>query len=176
MGLEIEAKMRVEDLKEIERRLKSAGAKPIVTRIEDNIFFDYPDGALRGADKGLRIRANRNLKTGRVEQVVTFKGPRRPGKLKSRPEFEFTVDNPKAAIAAFKGLGLVISVRFKKHRSSWMLGGCRVELDELKGIGHFVEIEGPGAEKIMRVRKLLGLDQHDLIRESYAAMVAASRK
>jgi len=173
MALEIEAKMRVADLAEIARRLKAAGAKPIGERIENNIFFDTPDGSLRRADKGLRLRANHDVKTGRTEQVVTFKGPTRRGKLKIRPEMEFTVDAPRAAVAAFKGIGLVVSVQFKKRRNSWRLKGCRVELDELPRIGRFVEIEGPSEAMVYRVRKLLDLAGHELIRESYAAMVAS---
>src|ERR1700722_7111130 len=102
MGLEIEAKMQVTDLAVVRARLKSAGAKFVGKRQETNIFFDTPDANLRASDKGLRLRGNRGLKTGHTEYVVTFKGPRRPGKLKSRPEIEFTVDDPDALTEVFR--------------------------------------------------------------------------
>jgi len=173
MSLEIEAKMRVSDLAAMRRRLKAAGAKFAGGLSEINTFFDTPDGDLRRADKGLRLRANRDVKTGRTEQVVTFKGPRRAGPLKSRPEFEFTVDHPAAVVETFKNLGLVVSISFKKRRQSWKLGRCKVELDRLPRLGTFIEIEGPRAQAVLRVRRLLGLADAPMIRESYAAMMAA---
>jgi predicted adenylyl cyclase CyaB len=175
MPLEIEAKMSVPDFAAPLRRLKSAGAKPIGERMETNIFFDTPDASLRRADKGLRLRTHRDVSTGRVEHVVTFKGPRRPGPLKSRPEFEFTVTDPAAVRQMFKGLGLEISIIFKKRRQSWKLKGCRVELDTLPALGRFIEIEGPRPQSIMIVRRILGMEKSPMIRESYAALIAARR-
>ena len=58
MAMEIEAKMKVDDLESIRLRLEAAGAVPDGQVMETNTFFDTPNGGLRDADKGLRLRAN----------------------------------------------------------------------------------------------------------------------
>jgi adenylate cyclase, class 2 len=169
---EIEAKMKVPDFDAIRRHLKSAGAKPSGDRMETNIFFDTPSASLRRADKGLRLRTHRDMKTGRREYVVTFKGPRQPGKLKVRQEIEFKVSDPAPVTAAFAALGFEISISFQKHRRTWTLDKCEIALDDLPCLGTFVEIEGPTAAAVMRVRKLLYLNKEPLISDSYASMMS----
>ena len=175
MGIEIEAKMKVADLEEVRRRLESLGATPAGEHFEINTFFDTPDNALRVADKGLRIRANRDAATGKTEQIVTFKGPRQAGELKTRKEIEFTVDDPEAATQFFAELGLGVSIRFEKRRRSWRFMNCKVELDELPKLGTFVEIEGPSHDAVMAARKALGLDTTAMISDSYASMITAKQ-
>jgi predicted adenylyl cyclase CyaB len=172
MGLEIEAKMRLKDFAPLLRRLKNSRAKAAGEVLETNIFFDTPDNALRSAGMGLRLRANRNIRTGNTRHVVTFKGPRRRGSLKTRPEFEFSIDNPSALIHVLNQLGYAVRLTFQKRRRTFSLRGCKVELDELPHLGEFVEIEGPGVRRVMAVRKRLGLSDHPLIKASYASMLA----
>jgi adenylate cyclase class 2 len=172
MATETEAKMRFDDLDAVARRLKAAGAKAAGQRDEVNVFFDTPNSSLRKAGKGLRLRTHTDRKTGRVEYVVTFKGPRRAGKLKIRTEIEFTVDNPDSLKLVFAELGFRPMLTFKKWRRSWAFMGCKVELDQLPRIGKFVEIEGPTVQKVMAARKMLKMEQEPLITESYASMTA----
>jgi adenylate cyclase class 2 len=169
---EIEAKMKVPDFDAVRRRLKSAGAKPSGDRQETNVFFDTAKSSLRRADKGLRLRTHRDMKTGRCEFVVTFKGPRQPGKLKVRQEIEFNVSDPAPVTAAFVALGFEISISFQKRRRTWTLDKCEIALDELPFLGTFVEIEGPTAAAVMHVRKLLDLNKEPLISDSYASMMS----
>jgi adenylate cyclase class 2 len=169
---EIEAKMKVDDLDVIRRRLKSARAKTAGDRLETNIFFDTPKDSLRRTDKGLRLRTHRDMKTGKTEFVVTYKGPRQKGKLKIRQEIEFKVDDPAATTAALAALGFQISISFQKRRTMFRLQKCEVALDDLPCLGTFVEIEGPTSAAVMRVRKLLQLNKEALISDSYASMMS----
>jgi adenylate cyclase, class 2 len=175
MGIEIEAKMKVADLEAVRQRLETLGAKPAGEHFEINTFFDTPANALRAADKGFRIRANRDASSGKTEHIVTFKGPRQAGELKSREEIEFTVDDSDAAIQVFAELGYRVSIRFEKRRRSWRFMDCKVELDELPDLGAFVEIEGPSHDAVIAARKVLGLAGESLISDSYASMIARKR-
>jgi len=172
MAVEIEAKMKLDDLDAIRRRLESLGASPAGEHLETNTFFDTADTSLRKADKGLRLRANKDVKTGETEYIVTFKGPRQPGELKTRQEIEFSVDDPTAATQAFIELGFRVSIRFQKRRRSWRFMQCKVELDELPRLGGFVEIEGPSADAVMAARKALDLANEPLVSDSYASLLA----
>ena len=175
MALEIEAKMRVDDFAAVRDALGRAGAHRVGEVVEENIFFDTPDHALRAGGNGLRLRRNRDTSTGRDTYVITFKGPVAAGELKVREEIEVTVDARQQAIDLLDRLGYRMQLSFEKHRETWKLGGCKVELDELPQIGRFVEIEGPDEATVNRVRQSLGLGSHPLIKDSYASIVAKRR-
>src|SRR5688572_16129526 len=130
MPVEIEAKMSVPDLSLVRARLKDLGAEPAGQNLETNTFFDTEDRSLLAADEGLRLRHNQNKESGADEHIITYKGPRQHGKLKSRDEVELTVANSQDASELLERLGFVRMLSFEKRRESWKLGGCKVELDE----------------------------------------------
>jgi adenylate cyclase, class 2 len=171
MPVEIEAKMKVDDLSAVREKLKAAGAKLIGDFLERNLFFDTDDRSLLAADQGLRIRRAVDTATKTGVNTITFKGPRQHGQLKSREETEVTVGDFDTAATLLENLGYLRVLSFEKHRQSWSFGGCRVELDELPHLGLFVEIEGPKDETVLKVRETLQLTDRPLVRASYVAML-----
>jgi adenylate cyclase class 2 len=171
MPVEIEAKMKVDDLSVVRERLRAAGARAAGVVLETNTFYDTDDRSLLAADKGLRLRQSRDAGTGASEFVITYKGPRMHGPLKSRDELEVRVDDGPAGGALLEALGYHTVLAFEKRRETWELGGCKVELDELPHLGVFVEIEGPGEDAVMKVRDTLKLGDRPLVRASYIAML-----
>ena len=173
MPVEIEAKMSVPDLDVVRRRLRDLGAEPAGKTLETNTFFDTEDRSLLAADEGLRLR--RNLRTegdaATDEHIITYKGPRQHGLLKSRDEVEVTVGNAEDATHLLERLGFVRMLSFEKRRESWKLGGCKVELDELPYLGSFVEVEGPGDQPVLAVREQLGLADRPIVKSSYIALL-----
>jgi adenylate cyclase class IV len=83
MARETEIKLKVEDLKGFERKLKKLGAKTVGAsdgRVHEfNTIFDTPDGGLAKHGQLLRIRtetAAGKSKAGRAKRIVlTFKQP-----------------------------------------------------------------------------------------------------
>jgi adenylate cyclase, class 2 len=172
MPLEIEAKIRVSDHVPIRQRLVEAAAGHLHRHNEINTFLDTPDHRLQSQDSGLRVRRAEDIDTGVVTAVITHKGPRRAGLMKTRPETEVKVASYDGAVALLQQLGYVMTLSFEKRRESWSLGGCEVELDELPQLGRFVEIEGPDEARIAAVQRQLGLENEPLIQTGYATMVA----
>jgi adenylate cyclase class 2 len=171
MAVEIEAKMKVPDLSVVRDRLTAAGAVLVGKFLERNTFFDTDDRSLLAADEGLRIRSNLDTATAKKTIIMTFKGPRQHGQLKSREERETTVGSETEAAAILEHLKLRKVLSFEKRRESWSLGACRVELDEVPYLGTFVEIEGPRDEAVLKVRDQLQLADRPIIRASYIAML-----
>jgi adenylate cyclase class 2 len=171
MPIEIEAKMKVPDHAGLRSALKESGASKSGEFLETNTFFDTEDRSLLAADRGLRIRQNRNVGTGTEQFILTTKGPRLHGQLKSREETEVTVGDMKQMAAILEQLGFRVVLSFEKKRESWTLGGCHVELDEVPHLGTYVEIEGPGEEKVMKVREQLHLSDRPLVKASYIALL-----
>ena len=75
------------------RRIEAACARRVPFEMP-RVDFDAANRALLRDDRGLRLRTNRNVETGEVEHVVTYKGPRQPGAMKSREELEVKVSEP----------------------------------------------------------------------------------
>jgi adenylate cyclase class 2 len=171
MAVEIEAKMKVDDLAPVRARLEAAGAKMVGDFREQNIFFDTEDRSLLAADQGLRLRVSINAATKNQIVTITFKGPRQHGQLKSRDETETTVGSFPDAAALLECLGYTRILSFEKRRQSWAHGGCKIELDELPHLGAFVEIEGPRDEVVLSVRQELQLADRPLVKASYSAML-----
>ena len=171
MPIEIEAKMRVKDLAPVRAKLKSVNATPKSNVIETNTFFDTEDRSLLAADQGLRLRVNRPADGSDATFVITFKGPRIHGQLKSRDETELVVQSDRDAINLLQCLGFSRIRSFEKRRESWSFMECSIELDELPHLGSFVEIEGPSDEVVLNVRKLLDLGNEPIVRASYIALL-----
>jgi adenylate cyclase class 2 len=176
MPVEIEAKMKVADHAAIRQRLRDSGAKHESTVLETNIFFDTPDRSLMSSDKGLRLRHTQDASTHEEKSKFTFKGPRLRGQLKSRPEFEMDVSDPRDAQAFLEALGFAKMASFQKRRESWLLENCRVELDEVPHLGMFVEIEGPSEEAVLSVREKLHLRDQPVIHTSYISLLLSYLK
>ena len=171
MPVEIEAKMKVSDLTLIKQRLVACGATLIGEFLERNTFFDTEDRSLLAADEGLRLRQNQDLNTGKTVCIMTFKGPRQHGQLKSREETETTVGSYTDAAGLIERIGFTKVLSFEKRRDSWSINGCEVELDNVPRLGTFVEIEGPKEEAVLKVRDMLQLNDRPLVRASYIAML-----
>lgn len=171
MPIEIEAKMRLADPADARKRLAKLGARQGSTVHETNRFFDTRDGALRAADRGLRLRVARDLDTDGQSATLTYKGPREAGQLKQREEIELPVDAPTAAAELLQRLGFTQIFSFEKRRQSWQLDDCHVLLDHLPYLGDYMEIEGPSPQAVEAVRRKLGMQDVPLIHSHYVALL-----
>ena len=171
MAVEIEAKMKLDNRAQLISRLQEIGSKPIAQIEELNTYFDTPNGDLKAADEGLRIRTEK-FSDGQVKTILTHKGPRAHGRLKSRTENEAEVTNAAHTTDLLKALGYTPVLTFEKKRERWEVDGCRVEIDQLPHLGDYIEIEGPNDDVVMSVRKKLNLGDQPLLKASYIAMLS----
>lgn len=178
MPTEIEAKFRLEDVVAFRARLEQAGTPVGPPVLETNRIFDTPDGRLRAAGCGLRVREVRSLAgdSGQIDSrpaLLTFKGPVEAGQFKVREELETPVHDAAALIAILGRLGFREVVLFEKRRETWRVPPCTVLVDELPRLGWFAEIEGPDETAVAQVRTRLGLAAAPLVRETYVALAGS---
>ena len=171
MPMEIEAKFRVASHDGVRERLRGMNAECCGVVIETNVILDRADGSLRKAGCGLRVRSTQVADGSPGVATLTFKGPRKPGPLKSREELEVTVGDGAMGERIMAACGFVTILSYEKRRESWIVGDCRVELDEPPHLGLFVEIEGPGEAAIAKVQTALGLGGEAHVRDSYVHML-----
>ena len=170
MCTEIEAKLKVDSLQEVERKLAELGAEFSEEQLQTDYYFDDANGTLKEGDRCLRLR--REL-AGKDERIfLTYKGAKKKDNFKKRQEIEIEVKDIDSAANLLSALGYEKALVFEKRRRVWRFGGCEVALDELPLLGSFVEIEGSDDEKIVSVQRDLGLADLQHIPRSYASLMA----
>ena len=135
---EIEIKLRMDSAVAARRLLRRLGFSIVKPRVfEINTIFDTAAGALRNGGKLLRLR-----QAGQ-RQILTFKGPPRSRRYKSREELESELSDAASMRRILERLGYAPVFRYEKYRTEYAgpdPAGA-VMLDETP-IGAFLEVEG----------------------------------
>ncbi|UCF17004.1 MAG: class IV adenylate cyclase [Phycisphaerales bacterium] len=169
MSVEIEAKLKVDSLAEVEQKLPELGAEFVAEQLQTDIFLDDGEDTLIANDRCLRIRRQ---VIGQSERCfLCYKGGRQESEFKKRQEIETEIKDFRSMLKLLSALGYEEKLDVEKKRRLWRLGGCEVALDELPLLGNFVEIEGPDVKRIADVQASLGLVALPAIAESYAQMI-----
>ncbi len=171
MSVEIEAKLKVDSLEAVAEKLSELGAEFVEEQHQSDFYFDDAQRTMTACDKCLRIR--KESAGDSVRQFLTFKGPRQKSELKKRQETNIEITDADSARKLLAALGYEHVLTVEKKRRLWHLGRCDVCLDELPGLGSFVEIEGAGESEIANIQKKLGLESLPHIPQSYASLLSA---
>ncbi len=169
---ETETKLKVDSHHAVRAALESLGAAPGSTFLQTDTYYDSEGRRLLKAGCGFRLRTFEWLDgPGRPEHrqpLLTFKGPVDPdSRIKKRREIQTHCESGEAMADILKALDVQPVMVIQKRRTSWAVGGCHVELDELPNLGTFVEIEGPGESAIEELAAKLGLGDATHIQKSY---------
>jgi adenylate cyclase class 2 len=170
MKFEVEQKFRVDGHASLAAALGAMGAEPAALLEQSDAYLSHPSRDFAATNEALRLRSvgERNL--------ITYKGPKRPGPTKTREELEIAYEDGPERLAAMKRLFEALGFRpvctIRKRRSAYELsyGGLAIEvaLDEVEGLGAFAEIEAiadgdadlPAAQAaVQALARQLGLTQ-----------------
>lgn len=160
VGIEHEAKFRLDDCLEIAARLENLARLRTPWHFESNTVYDRGE-ELAATGRLLRLRRA-------LTSTLTFKEPLpgpKTGGVKSRVERETRVEDHLAMDAILRGLGYAPQLRYEKFRAVWELPRGLVCLDILP-FGHFLEIEAR-PEDIPDMAMNLGLSPAAAMDESY---------
>jgi adenylate cyclase, class 2 len=182
--LEVEAKFPVAEFATVEQRLRAGGARLIADRTDADCYYTVPGRDLKRTGEVFRLR-----RTGE-RSCLTYKGPRRPGPTKTRPEVEVPLapgDQPAEdlhRVLTQLGFGTVAIVQKNRRIYKWQRNGFALEacLDELAGVGRFVELEvladeadaTAAQEELLRAAAELGLDGQE--KRSYLELYLESQR
>ena len=147
---EIEVKILGIDIEEIRTKLKELGATKVFEGEMIDINYDYPDKRIANSKQLLRIRTK-----GEVTELC-FKGKNNSEKFKTQEETEVTVNNFQDTCIIFEKIGLIKTIRSKKHREAYQKGSIHYEIDTYQEIPTYLEIEAPTEEQVVSAVKELG--------------------
>lgn len=167
MPANIEIKARARDFEEIRSRVEKLSDTAVEVIQQEDIFFNVPQGRLK-----LRILAPNN------GQLIYYTRPDQEGPKRSDYHIAYSADpdNLKRVLELSYGIRGIV----KKTRYLYLVGQTRVHLDDVSGLGHFMELEvvmrdeqsdaeGQGiAEGLMAS---LGVERSDLLEGAYMDML-----
>jgi len=128
MATNIEIKARVDDFEALKARAESLSDQPLKIIPQEDTFFNTGNGRLK-----LRIQAPD------MGYLIYYERQDRGGPKRSDYHLAEThdPDNLKTALSSAYGIRGVV----KKTRYLYMVGQTRIHLDEVEGLGHFMELE-----------------------------------
>ena len=170
MYIEIEAKLKVESLEDVKRRLVELGAEFTNEKLQRDFYFDDTNRTLTKTDQCLRLR--REAVGNSSKFFLTYKSAKEKDQFKKRQEIDIEIEDFDSMEKMLTSLGYNRVLVVEKKRKTWRYRDCVVALDELPLLGEFVEIEGPDDEKISDVQNELALANLQHIVKSYADLVS----
>jgi adenylate cyclase class 2 len=138
MTLEIEVKAYANNLARVEERLKELGAVFIAAVCEKDTYFSHPNRDFAATDEALRIRVADK------QSFLTYKGRKIDAKSKTREEIEVALGDADSANLILMRLGFKPVAEVSKIRKRYKIGEFEICLDNVEGVGTFVEVETKG--------------------------------
>ncbi|KKQ52582.1 MAG: hypothetical protein US72_C0006G0023 [Microgenomates group bacterium GW2011_GWC1_38_12] len=157
---EIEVKFKIKNYNIVRDRVKASGAKFWGKFKQSDVFYDTKENKLKSEKSILRLRKS-NSKT-----FLTYKDDLVINKkFREAREIEIQIDSFKKTEIILKLLGLNRVFHFIKYRETWKQGNVEINLDKIKDLGNFLELEGPKLDidqiiKRLRLEKLKRITKH----------------
>lgn len=167
---EVERKYRVADLESLRSRIVLMGAQAFTLgNRETDIFLDQPDGRLMSNGQQQVIRLMEP--SGRVLWICKGPGPDNCVAM--------DLDGSEKALEMLAAIGFVRTGQLVKNRDIYFLDDFHITLDQLDGLGAFVEVAVmtddadsllQWADRVDAFSATIGLDAVQLEHRSYRAM------
>lgn len=174
---EVELRLAIADPTALHAALRQAGARPLGAGLVRTTSYDFPDRRLRAARQTVRVRDDWTGTTLTGKLPLSAAHDDDAGLAKAREEINLPLPAGAAETAHrfLLGIGLQETLRYEKERTSWLLGGARIDVDVLADGGAcYAEIEA-AAGAIAAVRTQLGLDAAPVETRSYFEIVRLAR-
>ena len=165
----VEIKARCENTERVEESLRSLGAGPAGTFDQIDTYFRVSAGRLKlrelSADEGYLVYYERE----------DARGP-------TRSDYEIAATTDPQGMREMLGKVLGVWVTVEKRRQIWLWENVRIHLDEVKGVGRFVELEAISEElsleeserRLQVLMRALEISEEQLVDVSYSDLVAAA--
>ena len=186
---EVDLKLRVSDLVLAEATLLKMGAESLNSEVQSDVYFNHPCRSFEETDEAVRIRS-RTIESGHVAASahplaeLTYKGPKVDSKTKTRVEYSVGVDDPVRMTEVLRSIGFREVATVVKNRRFLRIDETTISMDDVKGVGSFIEFEviATGKEEMVRARERLlslvrelGFSPEDSVRESYLELYLSGK-
>lgn len=170
--IEVEVKVKGKD--GVEEQIKALGGILLCTEEHYDVYFNHPLRDFKATDEALRLRRVNS------HTELTYKGPRIGSISKTREEFTVVVNDFNVCREILKRLLFIEVAEILKVRKTYRLNEFKVNLDDVKGLGKYLEVEAKAQsindipsveEKLKNILRKLGFHEGQLIRKSYLELI-----
>jgi predicted adenylyl cyclase CyaB len=166
----IEIKARLKNLSESRKvAMRLAGAQPHAQLRQVDTYFNVPDG---------RLKLREEEGDGAKNVLIYYHRPDQAGPKRS--EYDMVTINSPAALKRVLSDALGVRVAVSKQRTVFLRENVRIHLDEVDGLGAFLEFEAampdgvPDSSGQTQLNKLMqdfSINNEDLIEDSYCDLI-----
>lgn len=169
MPSNIEIKARVRHFEDMKSRAAKLSDVPVQVIPQEDTFFNTPQGRLK-----LRVLADH-------AELIYYTRPDQEGPKRS--DYHITRSNDPENLKRVLELACGIRGVVKKIRYLYLVGQTRVHLDDVQGLGRFMELEvvmaegqsdAEGQAIAEALMSALGVESGDLIEGAYMDMIQSS--
>ncbi len=179
---EVEVKLPIASIESIEETILQAGGVRLNSETQSDIYFDHPCRSFSVTDESIRLRHRTPLgdsslsDSGFAPIELTYKGPKIDKKTKTRIEYTADLSSIEPITAILKHTGFKNVATITKHRVFFDIDGITASIDDVDDVGQYIELEliadgkdsmNAARERILSLLKTMGLDENDLVQESY---------
>ena len=179
--VELKAALTAELMAALPERLAGLGFVPDEDVWERDLYFNAPHRDFRETDEALRLRT---VSGSRQETVITYKGAKTDRRSNTRLEYETALGEGKTARAILLALGFSPVLTVSKHRRTFRRGDVTACLDQVEGLGSFLELEhllqdesgrDSAVDELLALLGRLGVERQSLERRSYLELLLTAR-
>ena len=167
-------------MKLINVEIKARCGNPEIVRIALRNRHARCAGIDRQVDTYFRVPEGRlKLRQGRIENsLIAYRRPDQAGPKTSEVVLAAVANGDELRAVLERALGVLVSV--DKQREIYYVDNVKFHIDQVEGLGGFVEIEAcgnPGEEVKLRAQcgeymELFGIREEDLVEKSYSDLLA----
>ncbi len=177
--IEVETKLKIDCIEHIEERIKGLIGDYKGEKTEIDLYFDHPDTHIFDGGCALRVRDSDG------KYRLTYKGPKKDDETTSREEIEIGIESASKMIKILDELGFYELCEVKKLRKTYLLKDLIITLDNVDGLGEFIEVEGKAStdeefeekkDEIFKLLKKLGLSTEAISQRSYLEMLLDGKR
>lgn len=178
--IEVEIKLPIYDRELLDRKLTLLRFNKGIFVKESDIYFNSESFDLKKKDMALRIRTSTKIDTGESTTKITYKGPKLDHVSMTRKELEMEVSDASTCYQILEGIGFYPLCPVHKLRQYYCKGQMTACVDQVDGLGEFLELEmivdseserEKALEEIERLLRILGYDKKETTRISYLSML-----
>ncbi len=171
MPRNVEIKARVGDLAQLRARAQAIADSGPFEIQQDDTFFVCHNGRLK-----LRIFSESQ------GELIFYKRDDSPDPKES--QYVITPTSTPHELRETLALALGECGRIRKQRTLFLVGRTRIHLDEVEGLGHFMELEvvlsdgetvAQGIAITRRIMQQLGVNNQDLMHQAYVDLLEGRR-
>lgn len=182
MMIEVEVKLPIANHEELAKKLVDKGFALIQKVRETDTYYTSHFHDMRKLDEALRVREIELLDGDEIkkkESVITYKGAKLDSVSMARKELETGIEDASVLKQILESIGFFSVPSVKKIRCSYECGRMHACLDEVTGLGYYLELEiidkenqhDEALREIEDMLNALGYGMEDTTRNSYLSML-----